>query len=162
MKPTPHNEAIKLVSYRDEYKEDFIRLNLDWIEEYFTVEPLDLKQLKFPKENIITRGGEVFFVVEGQSVKATGALVNHDSGVYEIAKMAVQKCERGRGFGGLLMEVLIACAWEKQAQKIIIVSNTRLEPALNLYKKYGFKTTRLGPDPNYERGDIEMVLEKFE
>ena len=81
-----------------------------------------------------------------------------DEGVYEIAKMAVEKNTRGKGYGNLLMEAAIGGAKAKGADKIIIVSNTILEPAIKLYKKYGFRTIRLGQDPNYERGNIEMEL----
>lgn len=153
------NDAINIVKYSKEYKEYFVRLNLDWIEEYFTVEAMDVKHLQAPEENIIAKGGEIFFVVENQCVKGTCALVNHGLSTYEIAKMAVNKNDRGRGFGRLLIKAALDCAREKGGQKVIVVSNTLLEPAINLYKKYGFKITRLGLDPNYERGNIEMALE---
>ncbi len=72
--------------------------------------------------------------------------------------MAVEKDARGKGCGKLLMEAAIGGAKAKGADKIIIVSNTILEPAIKLYKKYGFKTIRLGQDQNYNRGNIEMEL----
>jgi GNAT superfamily N-acetyltransferase len=152
------NDNIKVTTYRDDYKKDFAELNLDWIEEYFTVEEMDRKYLENPRESIIDKGGEIFFVVEQQEVKGTCAVIQHSSGIYEIGKMAVVKSSRGKGLGKLLLETAIDYAQQKGANKIIIVSNTRLETAISLYKKYGFETTRLGPDPNYERGNIELTL----
>ena len=109
-------------------------------------------------ENIIKKGGEIFFIVEQQEVKGTCAAINHGSSIYEIGKMAVVKSSRGKGFGKILLETAINYARQKGANKIIIVSNTKLETAINLYKKYGFEVTRLGQNPDYERGNIEMTL----
>jgi hypothetical protein len=42
------------------------------------------------------------------------------------------------------------------------VFNTKLAPAISLYRKHGLETTRLGPEAGqeagYERADIERVL----
>lgn len=152
------DEDIKITTYNDNYKKDFASLNLEWIEEYFTIEEMDRKYLYNPVENIIKKGGEIFFLVEQQQVKGTCAAINHGSGIYEIGKMAVVKSSRGKGFGKILLETAINYARQKGANKIIIVSNTKLETAINLYKKYGFEVTRLGQNPDYERGNIEMTL----
>ena len=151
-------DEVKVESFDDRYAADFKRLNLEWIEMYFKVEEMDEKHLNNPREYIIEPGGEIYSVVEGGKVKGTCALIFHEEGIYEIAKMAVDADSRGKGYGNMLMEASIEGAREKGADKILIVSNTILEPALNLYKKYGFQTTRLGQDPDYERGNIEMQL----
>lgn len=53
-------------------------------------------------------------------------------------------------------------ARDRGARQVYLVSNTKLGPALGLYRKHGFETTRLGPEvgqaAGYERADIEMVL----
>ena len=154
--------TIKTVPFQDKYANDFKKLNLEWIEKYFSVEEIDKKHLEHPQENIIEPGGEIYSVVEDGIVKGVCALVFHEEGVYEIAKMAVDKESRGKGYGNLLMEAAIEGAGKKEADKIMIVSNTVLEAAINLYKKYGFITTRFGQDPDYERGNIEMQLDLSE
>ena len=106
------NEQLKIITFKDDYKEHFANLNLEWLEEYFVVEELDRKQLYNP-QSIIEQGGEIFFVIEQPNVVGTCALINHGSGIYEIAKMAVTKSARSRGFGKLLMEVAIECARQK-------------------------------------------------
>ena len=153
------DEKIKVLPFQDKYADDFKRLNLEWIEKYFVVEEMDEKQLEPPRENIIEAGGEIYFVIEDGKVKGDCALVFHEKGVYELAKMAVDKESRGKGYGNLLMEAIIKGARVKNAEIILIVSNTQLDVAINLYKKYGFITTRLGQDPDYERGNIEMQLD---
>ena len=153
------DKNVKVVPFEDKYAVDFKRLNLEWIEEYFRVEELDLKHLEHPRENIIEPGGEIYSVIEDGIVIGVCALLFHEEGVYELAKMAVEKESRGKGYGNLLMEAIIEGARAKNAEKIIILSNTQLKAAINLYKKYGFITTRLGQDPDYERGNIEMQLD---
>lgn len=160
--PIMSGKNIKVVPFRDEYANDFKRLNLEWIEKYFNVEELDKKQLEHPRENIIETRGEIYYVIEDGNVKGVCALIFHEEGVYEIAKMAVDKGSRGRGYGNLLMEAVIEGARVKKADKIIIISNTQLDLAINLYKKFGFITTRLGQNPDYERGNIEMQLDLSE
>ena len=152
------DKNVKVVPFEDKYAVDFKRLNLEWIEKYFNVEEMDKKHLEHPQKNIIEPGGEIYSVIEDGIVKGVCALVFHEEGVYDIAKMAVDKESRGKGYGNLLMEAAIEGARKKGADKIVIVSNTVLQTAINLYKKYGFITTRLGQDPDYERGNIEMQL----
>ena len=152
-------DDVEVETFDERYAVDFKRLNLEWIEMYFKVEDFDKKHLNNLREYIIEPGGEIYFVVEDGKVKGTCALIFHEEGVYEIAKMAVDADSRGKGYGNLLMKASIEGAREKGADKILIVSNTILEPAINLYKKYGFQTTRLGPNPDYERGNIEMQLD---
>ena len=153
-----HSNEIEITTYNENYKKDFASLNLEWIEEYFAIEEMDRKYLYNPVESIIKKGGEIFFIVEQEKVKGTCAVIKHSSDVYEIGKMAVVKSSRGKGFGKLLLETAIEYTRQKAASKILIVSNTKLELAIRLYKKYGFEVTRLGRDPDYERGNIEMTL----
>ncbi len=152
-------DDVEVERFDERYAADFKRLNLEWIEMYFKVEEMDEKHLNNPREYIIEPGGEIYSVVEDGKVKGACALIFHEEGVYEIAKMAVDQDSRGKGYGNLLMEASIEGARDKGADKILIVSNTILEPAINLYKKYGFQTTHLGQDPDYKRGNIELQLE---
>jgi len=143
---------------------DFIRLNELWIQKYFALEETDLKYLHDPITNIISPGGDIVFLLDQASpeedrVVGTCALIPHEHGVFELAKMAVDEDERGRGLGNILMEAVIECAHDKKAHRIFLLSNTVLVPALSLYKKYGFQIVSLGPHPDYERADIEMALE---
>ena len=148
---------MKVIKYDDRYREAFKDLNIEWIAKYFRVEEKDLEQLTQP-EKCIDDGGEIFIVVDDHgSAVGTTAMYNLGNDRYELAKMAVRPDCQGRGLSNLLMKACEDWAREKNAFDILLVSNTSLVPAITLYKKHGYIVTRLGPDPVYERGDIELV-----
>ena len=73
--------------------------------------------------------------------------------------MAVAPAARGRGFGDLLMERAVGFATEVGAHRLIILSNTVLEPAIRLYQKHGFVRVPLIADGRYRRANIRMERE---
>ncbi len=153
----PMNQ-LEINQFQKKYLPDFVTLNRQWIEEYFTLEPADLKQLEDPIGSILEPGGEILFLIEGNLVRGTVALVPHGEDCFEVAKMAVDPAVRGRGFGDILMKAAIDWARERGVQRLMLLSNTSLVPAISLYKKHGFRVVHLGPHPDYRRSDIEMEL----
>lgn len=152
-------QAPQVVTFKQEYHPYFIKLNKEWIETYFKLEAMDLIQLENPYEHILDGGGEIFFVIDEGEVVGTCAMIVTEPGVYELAKMAVSTQRRGRGYGDLMMSTAIEWAKTKKAKKIMLLSNTSLEPAITLYKKHGFQTVSLGEtNSDYQRADIEMEL----
>ncbi len=147
----------QIIDYSSKYKEDFKKLNLDWIEKYFFVEPLDEEVLSKPEENIIQKGGHILFAKIGDKIVGTCALINEGENVFELAKMAVSESSQGKGIGLILSKKTIEKAKEVGATKVYLVSNTKLIPALNLYKKLGFVEVPIGKT-EYERTDIKMEL----
>jgi GNAT superfamily N-acetyltransferase len=147
-----------IVPFDKQYLPAFIALNKDWIQHYFAIEHMDLLQLEHAEEEILSKGGEILFVLVGDDVVATCAMVPHGPDCYELAKMAVDRKHRGHGYGDILMEEAIRWAKNKNAKRIMLLSNTILTPAITLYKKHGFKTVHLGDHPDYERCNIEMEL----
>jgi ribosomal protein S18 acetylase RimI-like enzyme len=148
-----------VVPYREELKDAFEQLNRDWIETYFVLEEADREVFSDPQSKILAPGGQIFFVVEGGRVQGTCAVLRHGTDECEIAKMAVAPAARGRGFGDLLMEAAVAFAREVRARRVIIVSNTVLEPAIRLYQKHGFVRVPLALDGRYRRANIRMERE---
>jgi ribosomal protein S18 acetylase RimI-like enzyme len=59
------------------------------------------------------------------------------------------------------METAVAFSRGTGARKVVIVSNTRLGPAIRLYEKHGFVRVPLEADQRYVRADIQLerVLE---
>jgi len=151
--------GVDVVMYSPKYREDFIRLNWQWIEEYFAVEDTDHHHLDDPDSTIIDGGGDIIFLVESDRVLGTCALVREADSVFELAKMAVEKSERGRGLGDLLIEATINRGRELGAKTIFLLSNRSLEPAINLYRKHGFVEVAIDDDGGYQRADIKMVLD---
>lgn len=155
-------EPTEVIPYQESLRDHFERLNLQWIQQYFRVEEADRAVFADPHKSFIASGGEVFFALHGGQVLGTCAVRKESDETYELCKMAVAPEARGLGLGDALMRSVIRFAREKGARRVYLVSNTKLGPAIGLYRKYGFETTRqgseVGQEAGYERADIEMVL----
>ncbi|HEX2249498.1 MAG TPA: GNAT family N-acetyltransferase [Gemmatimonadales bacterium] len=152
-------KALTVVPYREEFRAAFEQLNREWIERYFALEDADRELFSDPEAAIIATGGQIFFVLEDGQVQGTCAVLRHDADECEIAKMAVAEAARGRGFGDLLMRAAIRFAAATGARRVVIVSNTVLEPAIRLYQKHGFVPVPLVADPRYRRANIRLELD---
>lgn len=86
----------------------------------------------------------------------TVALKFVEPGIYEFTKMAVDGKFRGLKIGEALSLKAIEKAREFGGNKIILYSNTKLIPAIALYRKLGFKEIPL--DGPYKRSNIKMEL----
>jgi len=148
-----------VVTYRPEYREEFERLNRAWIEQHFVIEDADREVFRDPVGAIVEPGGEIFFVVEDGQVQGTCAVLPHELGVYEIAKMAVDPAARGKGYGDLLMEASVDFARRVGARRVVIVSNTVLAPAIRLYEKHGFVRVPLDEHERFARANIRLERE---
>ena len=60
--PATDSTMAEVVTYREEYREDFERLNRAWIEQYFVLEEADREVFRDPAVAIIHPGGQIFFV----------------------------------------------------------------------------------------------------
>ncbi len=146
----------EVVTYREEYRGEFERLNRAWIEQYFVLEEADRQVFRDPAESIVRPGGQIFFVVEDGAVRGTCAVIPHEPGVYEVAKMAVSPESRGKGYGDLLMEATVEFARRAGAGRIVIVSNTILTTAIRLYEKHGFERVPLDQHERFARANIRL------
>ncbi len=152
-----HNQ-LEINTFDPRYTEDFARLNLEWIEKYFKVEETDKKALFDPVDYIINKGGEIFFAVSEGHVVGTVAMVHVDEGIVELSKMAVSPNNRGQGIANVLMSKCIEYGVGRGYEQIILYSNRKLAPAINLYEKFGFEEVELESDSYYDRSDIKMRL----
>lgn len=150
------NEAIDILLYRPEHQPWFEKFNRTWIEKYFRMEPIDFEVLQNPEEYIINKGGAILMASYNKEMAGTVALKFVEPGVYEFTKMAVEERFRGLKIGEALSVHAIKIANELRAHKIILYSNTILEPAIALYKKLGF--TEIPLDGPYKRSNIKMEL----
>ena len=149
---------LELVTWRPELREHFERLNREWIEQYFAVEEEDRKVFDDPEGRIVASGGQVFFLLDDEGVRGTVAVIRHDAETLELAKMAVSPAARGRGYGDRLVEAAIDFARQSGARTLMLVSNSRLGPAIALYRKHGFRDVPLDPANGYSRADIQLEL----
>ncbi len=152
--------AVAIVPFQPALGPQFERLNREWIERYFVIEPPDLAVFEDPHAAIIAPGGQIFFAVEGDSVLGTCAVLKKSApGEMELAKMAVAPAAQGRGIGRLLGEAAIAFAKAAGATRLVLVSNSRLTPALSLYDRLGFHNAPVPIAYRYTRGDVYMTLD---
>jgi putative acetyltransferase len=149
----------RIETYRDQYRADFERLNRDWIETFFVLEDADREIFRDPDTAVIAPGGQIFFVVDEDGVQGTCAVVPHEPGIFEIAKMAVSAGARGRGYGDLLMAASVEFARRAGARRVVIVSNTVLAPAIRLYQKHGFIRVPLDQHERFARANIRLERE---
>ena len=148
---------IKIISYQPIYKNDFIKLNKAWLEEFFYVEPHDLETFNTIESDITEKGGEIFFCKINDEIAGTVAMIKTNETTFELAKLAVDKKFQGLKLSTKLMDACIAFAKTKKEEKIFLVSSTKLQTALNLYKKYNFIEVPLD-ETDYDRADIQMEL----
>ncbi len=129
---------IEIIDYSGEYANDFRELNLEWLEQYNLTESHDLEVINHPKEAILDNGGYIFLAREGQKIIGTAGIANEGNAIYELVKMTVAPEFRGKGISKMLIEKCLDKARELKAKKIFLYSNSQLQTAISLYKKYGF------------------------
>jgi ribosomal protein S18 acetylase RimI-like enzyme len=154
---TGSNLKVEIVPFREELAGHFTVLNSDWLMKYFFIEPVDEEMLGNPRHYYIDNGGYIFFAKLGEEIAGTFALLKASDQVYELSKMAVAENYQGMKIGNRMMEYCIARGIEMKLEKIILYSNTLLEPAIHLYKKYGFIEVPI-THSQYKRSNIKMEL----
>jgi N-acetylglutamate synthase-like GNAT family acetyltransferase len=149
------DNVIELIDYEEAYAQRFHDLNKAWLEKYFVVEPIDAEMLRNPQQYFIDKGGSIFFARLNGEIVGTFALLKESETVYELSKMAVDELYRGKKIGNAMLEFCLQKAKELGATKVILFSNTILEPAIHLYRKYGFTEIPVG-NSEYKRSNIKM------
>lgn len=144
----------------------FRRLNEEWIQQLFALEPEDARQLHDPRGELVAPGGAVLVARletgDGSVViGCVGLAVTPRPGVVELVKMAVSPHHQGHGTGRALVAAAVARARELGVTRIELESNARLTAAVHLYEQHGFR--HLGPDEHepgpYARADVAMALD---
>lgn len=150
--------VIEISAFRPEFAGAFRRLNLDWIERLFAIEPADRKVLDDPERAIIAAGGQIFFALDGEAAIGTVAMIHVSPARYELAKMAVADSHQRRGIGEQLGAAGIEWARQAGARTVFLQTNSRLDGAIRLYERLGFRHA-VDPDPTeYARADVYMEL----
>ena len=149
---------LTIVPYLPKYAHNFKELNLAWITEYFEVENKDVELLDNCQSAIIDKEGYIFTALWNQQPAGCFAFLKVDEGIYELGKMAVSKAYQGLQIGQKMLAFAKDFAKNQNWSKIILYSNTKLDTALHIYKKYGFQHVDLEDHVVYIRSDIKMEL----
>jgi len=147
--------TVEIIPFSAESKEPIKTLNKEWLQKYFKVEEQDEIVLSNPQEEIIDKGGLIFYAKYKGEIIGTVSLIKIDHDTFELSKMAVSDKAQGLGVGNQLLIHCLAVAEKNNIKKLILYSNRKLLPAIHLYEKFGFNEVPLG-NVSYERADIKM------
>ncbi|MBC5841956.1 GNAT family N-acetyltransferase [Flavobacterium sp. F-380] len=148
-------KMVRIIPFTIDLKDYIKILNVEWLQKYFRIEDRDEIVLSNPQEEIIDKGGLIYYATYNDEIVGTVSLLRVSNTVYEVSKMAVTTNVQGLGIGKILLEHCFQVAKERNATKLILYSNTSLQSAIHLYYKYGFVAIPL-ESGIYERADIKM------
>jgi len=146
--------------FNDARAADFARINRQWIETMYALEPVDEAQLGDPRGTIVATGGDILFVEDPElGIVGTCGLLRTGDGEFELIKMAVLPAARGRGAGEFLLRATIERALALGAERLFLLSNAKSEAAIRMYERNGFvhdpeMLARFGGE--YARCDVAM------
>ena len=158
MAETMKKVDVNIIEFEKHHKDDFARLNYEWLNKYFVVEDHDTEMLEDPIEYIIKPGGQILMAMVGGICVGTVALIVEDEETYELAKMAVTENFKGLRIGKMLMLAALNYSIKMGMKRVVLESNTSLTAAINLYIKTGFKALPLNPNTPYNRANIRMEM----
>jgi ribosomal protein S18 acetylase RimI-like enzyme len=150
---------IEIDTLRPEHATRFAELNRAWLDEYHLMEHSEEAQLADPQAHFVDVGGQIFVALYENSVVGTCAVLPRDTEEFELAKLTVSPECRGHGIARRLVERCIAFARARGVRRVMLVSNSQLQPALRLYESLGFEYRPVPAGTKYEVADVCMVLD---
>ncbi|HJU83310.1 MAG TPA: bifunctional helix-turn-helix transcriptional regulator/GNAT family N-acetyltransferase [Holophagaceae bacterium] len=151
-------QEAEIIPFEPRYREDFKRLNLEWLEKFFHVEPIDQDVLSHPEERILQPGGRILLARLGGEIVGTCALIKAGRSRFELSKMAVTERCQGLGLGKKLLLAGIEAFKASGAKELFLETSSRLGPAVRMYEQYGFvHAPRPKGASHYQRADVYMV-----
>jgi len=157
-------EEVTIEDFQPKYAKYFASLNYEWLDKYFEIEEIDRRVLDHSQKEVINKGGYILFAKYKDEIVGTVALMKHDDTSHELTKMAVtEKCQ-GKQIGKKLMVAALNKAKDFGIRTVFLESNTKLVPAITMYKKIGFIVVPVnqGTVSEYKRSNIKMVMEMKE
>jgi putative acetyltransferase len=96
---------------------------------------------------------------DGENLKAIGALKELDAATGEVKSMRTARVHLRRGAAAFLLEFFITKARQRGYQRLCLEtgSGPAFEPALALYRRYGFENC--GPFGDYEASAFNQFLQ---
>ena len=94
-----NSHKIEIIDFSDELKEPIKTLNYEWLEKYFSIEKGDVISLSNPREQIIEKGGFIFYAKLNDEIVGTASLLKKTDDIFELGKMAVTTKAQGYKIG---------------------------------------------------------------
>jgi ribosomal protein S18 acetylase RimI-like enzyme len=152
-------QPVRIIPFKSRYAQDFKRLNFEWLQKYFRVEPIDEVVLSEPRK-IIDAGGSIFLAQRGREIIGTCALLAAADGRYELTKMSVTQGYQGLGIGRRLLQAALEVFKLSGARELFLDTNSILNSAIALYESVGFVHAKRRSVSAYERSNVYMVYRK--
>ena len=149
--------TIKIVDYRPEHQPYFEKLNRQWIEELFEMEPMDEWVLTNPDQSILEPGRAILMATCDGIIAGTVGLRKLDNETFEFTKMAVDTNFRRLGIAEAICYSSFKKAKELGAKTVLLYSNKLNAGAVKLYEKIGFKHIEVETGV-YKRADVKMSM----
>lgn len=149
---------VNIATFRPEHARRFAELNRDWLQMHGLMEPGEEEQLADPQKHFVDCGGQIFVALHDDDVIGTCAVLPCGPEEVELAKLCVAPEFQGQGIARRLVEHCIAYARDEGARRIMLLSNSRLQPALRLYESLGFVYCPVPAVTKYHVADVCMSL----
>lgn len=148
---------LQIINYRPEHQPHFERMNRQWIEELFEMEPVDEWVLTNPDKAILETGGAILMALYNNVPAGTVGLRKFDEQTYEFTKMAVDPAYRRKGIAEALSYASFRKAAAAGARRVILYSTRKNAAAVAMYEKIGFVHLPVENDV-YKRADVKMEI----
>jgi GNAT superfamily N-acetyltransferase len=151
-------ETLEIVPFEPRYRDDFKRLNLEWLEKYFYIEAIDHDVLSHPEAQILAPGGFILLARHRGEIVGTCALIKAGKSRFELSKMAVTDRYQGQGIGHKLLTAAILQFQRSGAKQLFLETNSKLVRAIALYEANGFQRAPRPKGPaHYQRSNVYMI-----
>ena len=150
---------MEVITFEEKYRQDFIDFNTEWIVSNFGFLEEHDKETFEKIDEAMEAGAMIFFAVEDGVALATCMAMPMQGTTWELCKLGSNKNVPHRGAGSAVFEAAMNWALNHGAERLFILSNSKLKPALHIYEKYGFREIKL-EDYEYVRGDIAFEYRK--
>lgn len=80
---------VEIIPFSQDLKDHIKTLNIEWLQKFFRVEEKDKIVLSNPQEEIIDKGGLIFYAKYNDEIIGTASLMKIDDKTFELSKMAV-------------------------------------------------------------------------
>ncbi|MEO5493168.1 MAG: GNAT family N-acetyltransferase [Sphingomonas sp.] len=131
--------GLRIRGFSDELAPYFHRINAQWIEDMYRLEPTDIDVLENPRARIVDQGGDILFVEDpALGIIGTCGLQRTGERQFELTKMGVAAEARGKKAGEFLLAATIERAFAIGCDRLYLLTNAKSQAAIHLYEKAGF------------------------
>lgn len=114
------------------------------------------KDLLDIKASYLDSGGCFKVIVDDEKIVGSYGLYPLSSTTCELRKMYLTPAYQGKGLGRLMMDDALSEARQRRFKEVVLETNSVLDKASRLYRKYGFK--KYQPEHLSDRCDCAMKL----